>query len=109
MSELTLDQLFSEAEKYGRVASYQHKDKTYSTIIEFNLGDGSCIEFRSGYYHKTREESIASALSKASGVLVFQEQETKQEMRTGGSNKNATDDGENKGLLSKIKSMIFKS
>lgn len=68
MEYMTLGELFSRAQEFGRIRLYQHKDRCFSFRIEFQSIPGTSLEAGSGYDHKTVESAIIAAIQKAQEI-----------------------------------------
>lgn len=66
MDNISLEQLFDEAMKYGRISIHQCKeDKRFSATIRFNTIDHVELEACSGFNHKTIRSALLAAIEKA--------------------------------------------
>ncbi|WP_445425209.1 hypothetical protein [Alishewanella sp. HL-SH06] len=66
MDNLSLEQLFDEAMKYGRVSLHQCKDdKRFSLTIRFNTIDHVELEACSGFQHTSIKSALLAAIEKA--------------------------------------------
>ena len=65
MTELTLEQLLDEAQKYGRIFLHQNRDGAFSFTISFNTIDHVELEAKSGFSHKTPRSAVLAAIEKA--------------------------------------------
>lgn len=61
----TLDELFAELAKYGRLSLYQHDDGKWSAKLEIpTTNPAITAEIRSGFNHGTPHEALKELLKK---------------------------------------------
>jgi len=66
----SLEELFNEAQKFGRVFVYQADNGGWSAWIEFNTVDHVKLKAESSYGHKTVQSALTSATERA--VLIVE-------------------------------------
>ena len=69
LNQLNLEELFAEAESYGRIYLHQSgSDGTFSLNIQFETIPGTVLEAKSGFGHKTKESAIIAAIDRAKAI-----------------------------------------
>lgn len=98
MSNLTLEELFAEAEKYGRVRSSQYSDGKYGCVIEFSTVQHISLEAKSSFSCSTRRQSLLQAIEKAILIVESMHKQT--------ANINTVETQRKLGLTDKIKRLV---
>ena len=77
MSGVSLEQLFNEAQKYGRVrVSQSSADGSWSAYITFNTINHIELEAKSGFRHKTPGIALSAAIENAVLIVESMKQKT---------------------------------
>ena len=62
---MTLDALFKEARRYGKVYIHTHDDGTYSCKIACMTPQSVSLEFNAGYKNVSPDEALTKAIKAA--------------------------------------------
>ncbi len=65
----SLDELWGEARKYGRIMLHTHDDNTVSCTIKFDCIPGTAVEAKSGYNHRQPHDALHEATENAKKIV----------------------------------------
>lgn len=80
MRDISLERLFEEAQKYGRIFLNQSDDGTFSCTISFNTIKHVELEAKSGYKHATIKSAVVASIKNA--VVIVESMKNSKEVNT---------------------------